>query len=274
MRAKRTMFAVLSLAISGAGACGDGGEEQPGETGDLTERFVVNSIQVTETIPDMKVRLYDLTTGVPFGDEYTADGNGRVLAPRPENSGAYAYGSSDWTATFNQPPARAGEEALIRVSSAASASLVPAVAVYTNDQEASALAGSVLWKNAATGKDELVGCAKIEETPTSKDIRYFGANGLPTSVGMRPLESGTVPANGMGTNDAEAGKFFIANLAAGTQTVRAFVNGAEVGAVTLFVTPRKAGDIVNTTGMPATLHLANIFVNESFATNPTPADCK
>lgn len=276
----RTQPLRFSLALLGAVACGDGAagegttnEMNDAEGDDVFVGQVVNSTQITEGLAGIKLRFFNVETGELYPGEHTSGNNGNFSAERPPGSGTFAAGNGDWSDTWNVPPSRKGEEKYIRVSSAQSASIVPAIANYENDLESSALAGSVLWRNPSTGQDELVGCATIDQTEVTKDTRYFAGN-LPASLVQRSLEQGTVPPNGMGTNDAEAGKFFIANLAAGQQTVSASVRGEVVGKVTLVVVPRKQGSIVNSTGMPSNVMLANIFVDASFTSNPTPADCK
>lgn len=235
---------------------------------------VVNSIQVGETISGVKARFFNVDTGAFLPGEWTSGSDGRFTAQRPENAGVFVLGTGMWSDGWNHPPARKGEEDLVRMSSAGSADVVPMLAQYTNDPEAAPLAGNVLWHNAATGQDEFVGCA-IVEGDGAKDVRYFAPGGnLPTSLTNRSATEGTIPPDGTGGNDASAGKFFIANLAAGLQTIRASIDGTMIATRTVFITPRKEGSQVNTTPpQKSNVHFASLVV-EGHTTNPTPAGCQ
>jgi hypothetical protein len=238
--------------------------------------YVTPSTDVTARVPGRKVSAFNLTNGAFIaGAEGTSDSKGDVTIPnRPNNSGAFVLGGGEFQDTWNFPPSRLGEEKIIRLGTVQAATLVPGIAMYPTDQNASPVAGSVLWRNTAAGRDEFVGCATIEEGNGIKDVRYFKGT-LPTALANRPAALGTQPAKGANLgapdNEAEAGKYFIGNVEGGTRTIIAKVRGVEVGRVTFFITPRKNGTPIGPTPTPSNLTLGSLWVNTP--TNPTPADC-
>jgi hypothetical protein len=291
----RSQLAVLglALALSGSAACGDdkdtGGEGDGSGGGDgsgscdkelpeIPDPFVAkvtDSTNITMAIPGAKAYLYDLATGdIDMSTEQVAGGDGMVtFSGRRENTGVFVEGDGTNTQnTYNVPPSRTGEEMIVRVGSTGAATLVPGLAQYTSDQEAAPLAGSVLWFNKCTGEHEYVGCAQIEMSDSVADVRYFMGS-LPTNLSNRTLEQGTVPSDG-GSNDGEAGKYFIANVKGGQQTVTAKIGDKVIGSVDLYVVPRKDGGTIQSSGEKSSLMLANIVVSDEFTENPTPADCE
>ncbi len=247
----------------------DGGDG--GTTGDKYTGKVVDVTDITKAYGGIVVKLFHPDTGEVYsGQMKTSDSSGKVVFDnRPKGAGALAAGdNSMYIDTYNFQPATKGEEDLIRIASVQSATLVPSIANFTSDQEASAVGGSVLWHNPDTDKDEYVGCAVIDGD-NAKDVRYI-ASTLPST--QRKQEQGTVKPMGDladPTNYYEAGRWFIGNLAKGKQTVTATV-GDIVGQADFFIVPRSQGSQAGAD--KATFHLGNIWLKAD--SNPTPADCK
>lgn len=259
------------VLLDGMAPTGDGAQQMGG--GPYTGRVVV-STNTNETVPNLKVRLFDVKTGALIpGAETTSAGNGTVMFPtRPANAGLLVVGGGAYQDTYGFPPSRKGEEMLVRVGSTQSATLVPTIASYTAKPDYSALAGSVFWHNPMTDVDEFVGCAQVEG-PGVEDVRYFEM-GLPTGLANRPAAKGTKPPVGdprTPSNEAEAGKYFAGNIKPGLQTVIVKINGAEVGRGEFFIIERSKGTPIGPMNTGSTLHLASIWVNTP--TNPTPAGC-
>lgn len=238
---------------------------------------VVLSTDISMALGGKKVWLFNSDTAMKTGNALTSGADGKVTFPtRASNAGTFVEGGGEFQDTWNYPPAKVGEEELVRLGSRQAAFAVPALTMYTTDQEASPVAGSVLWKNPATGKDEFVGCATLEENAGVKDVRYF-KDALPTTLAMRSAAQGTQPPRGgtkdLPQNEVEAGKFFAGNVAKGSQTLVIKVNGAEVGRRTMQINPRSGGTaIMSAAGpVPSNLTLGSIWVTG--ATNPTPANC-
>ncbi len=278
-RSRIAMFGLM-MAVAAFPACGDDEEEGTTDTdgggGGAGEEFVlVEATQVTSVIGDqLEVRAFNQKTGELYPETYKADKNGKVTIKRPEGAGLFVVGNGPLSDTWNFHPSRKGQEKFIRVSSAPTASVVPMLAGYTNDPEASPFAGDVVWRNPETGNDESVGCAIIKATDAAQDIRYF-ANNLPASLVQRGADEGTVPPNAAGTNEGEAGKFFLANLKGGLQTITATIGGEDVGSIEVFITPRKEGNEVDTNPpQKSNVSLGIIRVSPDSTKNPTPADCQ
>lgn len=289
MALKRSKIAMCSLmlALGSAYACGgdDGGGDgngggnngggNDGGAGGSKTFYVANSVNVSQRIPGIKVRFFNPEDGTFYPGEYTANGNGEFTAERPEGSGIFVEASPDgqWSDGWNHPPSRKGEEALVRISGAASASAVPMLADYENNPDASPVAGAVYWRN-AQGEDEFVGCVTIDEVEGStENVRYFD-DVLPTSLDVRGADQGTKPYDGV--NSAPAGKFFIANTFAGEQTITARINNEVVATRKIFIVPRKEGNEVATEPkQKSNVHFAAIWIDDpKYTSNPTPADCK
>lgn len=235
---------------------------------------VVNSTNTLEFVSGREVRLFDINTLAFVGNPQTSAGAMAevTFADRPGNVGLFVKGGNGYQDTLNFPPSRLGEEKLIRLGTEQSATLVPGAAGYTAQQNASALAGAVYWRNTATNKDELVGCATIEGDGLN-DVRYFTANGLPTSLANRSLAQGTKPPMGdraQPSNNGEAGRFFAANALGGPRTVIVKIGGVEVARKNFTIKPRSEGTPI--AGGPSTLHIGGIWI-EGKAENPTPAGC-
>lgn len=289
--------AFSAVLLLGAFAVGCGSEDDDPETmqqpndssipdgstpsGQPFNGVVVESTNVSRKLPSIPVRLFDVQTGEILADipEQVSDANGSVtFASRPANAGLFVKGGGLYQDTWNFPPARKGEEMLVRLGTTAAAAFVPGATGYVADQSASPLAGSVLWKNPATQQDEFVGCATVVESAAVKDVRYFTGQ-LPASLAARSPQQGTQPAKGgdgpaRPENENEAGKFFIGNLAAGEQTIEVQIRGQKAGSARFFIKARSTGTpiTIENAQVPSNLTLGSIWVQG--ATNPTPADCK
>jgi hypothetical protein len=238
---------------------------------------VVVSTDISMKLSGKKVWQFDTTTLAKVGEPQTSAADGKItFATRIANGGTFVEGGGEFQDTFNYPPSRVGEEELIRIGTRQAAFAVPALTGYVTDQEASPVAGSVLWHNPTTKQDEFVGCATLEENAGVKDVRYF-RDALPTTLAMRSAAQGTQPARGgtrdRPTNEVEAGKFFAGNVAKGMQTLVIKVGGVEVGRRTLNISPRSAGTpIMGAMGaVPSNLSLASVYVTGP--KNPTPDNC-
>jgi hypothetical protein len=253
--------------LDGTVPTGDGAT--PG--GSYTGR-VVNSTSL-EAVPGRTVRLFNPTDLSFYPGEQVG---GTVTFPsRPENAGVFVLGGGQFQDTWSFPPSRIGEEDLIRVGTAATATGVPMIAQYTAKQEAAPLAGTVLWRNKALNRDEAVGCATIEGEGV-EDVRFFSGE-LPASLTSRGLAQGTKkpvganPANP--DNPGEAGRYFIGNVAAGPRTIIVKVAGVEVGRANFLIRPRSSGSELPAPVGKTLLVLGNIMVGENATANPTPATC-
>jgi hypothetical protein len=265
-----------SVLLDGTVPTSDGSVPVP--SGPYTGKVVV-STDINMTVAGKKVWLFNSENATKIGDPQTSASDGKVtFASRAGTVGTFVEGGGDYQDTWNYPPARKGEEDLIRLGTKGAAFAVPGLTGYVTNQEASPVAGSVLWHNPTTGKDEFVGCATLEENAGVKDVRYFKDN-LPTTLATRSAAQGTVPPKG-GTrdtpqNDVEAGKFFAGNVSAGLQTLVIKIAGVEVGRRTMFIIPRSAGTEIfpsaGAAGVKSNLSLGSVYVNGT--SNPTPATC-
>jgi hypothetical protein len=290
MALKRSKIAMCSLLLAlgsayacggddgnggGGGSGGDGDGDGDGDGNQEVRIQIVDSVDTQSSQAGIKIRFFNPEDLSFYPGEWVTDSNGYIKAVRPEGSGVFAEGNGLRSDSWNHPPSANHEKNLSRSSSSGSADIVPSLAGYENDPDAAPFAGAVYWLNPQTNEHEPVGCAQIEESEGVKDLRYF-TGPLPSSLEARSLEQGTHPGTGGGTAPAAAGKFFIANLAAGKRTITATINGEVIASGTFTISPRSSGSTVNTNPpQKSVVHFGALYVdNTKFTSNPTPADCE
>ncbi len=114
------------------------------------------------------------------------------------------------------------------------------------DPGTAVLAGGVYFVE-ADGVENHIGCATAKTDPESGQVRYFGNNGLPTTLDSRA------------TTNPLVAYYLVANITPGQVTARAYMDGTEIGATRLHV----YADAVS---------ISNIYATT--ATDPEPAGCQ
>jgi len=117
---------------------------------------------------------------------------------------------------------------------------------YGLDPGTSMLAGVVYFVD-ANGTQNHVGCATVRTDPESGQVRYFGDNGMPTTLDTRS------------TTNPQVAYYLAANITPGSVTVRAYVDGTEIGTTSLHAYADSVS-IVN--------------IGTTTATDPEPAACQ
>jgi hypothetical protein len=118
------------------------------------------------------------------------------------------------------------------------------------DPGTAVIAGGIYWVD-ANDPDEVenhIGCATAKTDPESGQVRYFGDNGLPTTIASRP-----------DTNPLVA-YYLVANATPGKVTVRAYMDQDEIGSTSLHT----YADAVS---------ISNIYADGT-QPDPEPADCQ
>ena len=226
---------------------------------------VVESTNVNVTIPGMTVIVLDWETGAP-GASVTSNSAGEVsLDDVGDNLAVFVRAKPPlYTDTYGFGPTTSG---LVRVGTVSSAVLVPTLAEYVPLDDATPVAGNVVWADPETGKEEFVGCATVSGEG-AKDVSYF-SGALPTSARNR---ANTQPDRG--NNETEAGKYFVGNLSApGTRTLTATVAGEVVGSITFPTFPRKDAPLQDLGGKQGHANVVLVSIYAETPENPTPADC-
>ena len=114
------------------------------------------------------------------------------------------------------------------------------------DPGTAVLAGGVYFEE-ANGLENHIGCATAEMDPVGGQVRYFGDNGLPTTLATRD------------TTNPLVAYYLVANIDPGRVTARAYVDAQEIGSTSLHI----YADAVS---------ISNIYATT--ATDPEPADCQ
>ena len=245
---KRKTIGFLSLAILMAvgfalAGCGDD------NGGGAQFRAYIEHFGGDDLVGGMEVRAIDNNTGQELGINETSDASGWVAfdgLPAGKVGFLCVGVPGDWVDTYQfNIDSDAQDENLFAVDHTTYVG-VPVMAGITLEDGKAIVAGAVYWVNAA-GEEEPVGCADVSSDPTTPDVRYMGENGMPTLI---TEQEKTHPL---------WGRFVVANLAPGSATTTASVDGTDIGNTTLFT-------------YADSIAISNIY--HEGTSNPTPAGCQ
>jgi hypothetical protein len=203
-----------------------------------------------DLVPNIEVRALNNTSGAELGITATTDAAGWVTFEGLPEGNVGFRSVADANQTFVDTyqfniDSKAQDERLWIVDQTTYLG-APLMAGLTLTPGKAVVAGGVYWVN-ATDEEETVGCATVKADPESGDVRYFGDNGMPTTIDQR---SNTNPL---------VSYYLIANLNPGASMVKGFLDAAEKGSTALVT----FGDAIS---------ISNIYFEG--AANPTPAACQ
>jgi hypothetical protein len=220
----------VSAAVLVASACGGGG-------GKVTFKAYMQNFGGDDKVAGVEVRVLDNLTGADLGISERTDATGWVsfydALPGDANSlvgfrsvGGRA-GNANYVDTYQFNIKNDELEERLWIVSETTYLGAPLMAGVTKedgnpglDPGKAVLAGGIYFVE-ADGWENHIGCATARTDPDSGQVRYFGNNGLPTTLETRS------------TTNPLVAYYLVANTAPGPVTVRAFMDGTEIGSTRL-----------------------------------------
>lgn len=230
---KRTVIAILAILLAGLFIVSCGGDDAEEGTG-VFDAWVAH-FGSDEPLGGITVVPLDNDTGEPLAgfDPVVSDAAGKVqfidlpvgkvgfLCQATEGEyvsvNTYQFNLRSWT--------DAGDEEKLWSVDGQTYVAAPALAGLIADDKLAIIAGAAYWVDPASesGIENIVGCADASISPAGGDKRFFGDNGLPTTLEDR---SDINPLNGY---------YIFANITPGPVTVSLDVDGASIGKTTMNV---------------------------------------
>jgi hypothetical protein len=245
---KRKTIGFMSLAILLAvgfalAGCGDD------DGGSAQFRAYIQHFGGDDLVSGMEVRAIDNSTGQDLNITAKSDASGWVAfkeLPAGEVGFLCVGVPGDWVDTYQFNIDSSAQEERLWAVDQTTYTGVPLMAGITVEAGKAIVAGAVYWVN-AIDEEEPVGCADVVSDPASPDVRYMGANGMPTTLAEQEK------------THILWGRFVVANLTPGSATITASVDGTDIGSTSLFT-------------YADSIAISNIY--HEGTSNPTPAGCQ
>jgi len=257
---RKVTVAFACLAITGMIAftgCGGGGDKP-------TFKAYLQHFGGDDWVGGIAIQVLDNDTGDEIGISSTSDAEGYVTfteALPGTLCGFRAVGGDVGGATyvdtyqFNIACAALDERLWVvdettYVGVPLSAGITKQDGTFGLDPGTAVLAGGIYFEE-ESGVENHIGCATAATDPEDGQVRYFGDNGLPTTLDVRD------------TTNPLVAYYVVANLTPGPTLVKAFLEGEEIGSTSLHV----YADAVS---------ISNIYSVSAAegGTDPEPADCE
>jgi hypothetical protein len=241
------VFAMSGLMIG----CGSSN----GGNGEKTFKAYIQHFGGDDYVNGMEVEALSNSTGDSLGITATSDATGWVtfnwgeIAVEPKVGFLCKGVAGDWRDTYQfDIDSEAQDERLWALDETTWVG-APLMAGITMIPGKALVAGGVYWEDKTQDMLEVhLGCATVKANPEDGDVRYFGDNGMPTTLELRE-----------NTNPLVA-YYVVANMTPGAQLIEAFVDTTKIGETDLFV----YGDAVS---------ISNIYADPD-QPNPMPTACE
>ncbi|HOX46015.1 MAG TPA: hypothetical protein PK668_20600 [Myxococcota bacterium] len=258
MTAMYRVFAVvgaLAMTVLAAGCGEDGGK--------VTFKAYLQHFGGDDKVAGIEIRALDNETGTDLGISATTDATGWVTFSEDlpgdaaglvgfRSVGAVISGST-YVDTYQFNILGTALEEKLWVVDETTYLGAPMMAGITKqdgtfglDPDTAVLAGGIYFVE-ANGTENHIGCATARTDPESGQVRYFGDNGMPTTLDSRD------------TTNPIIAYYLVANITPGRVTARAYVDGTEIGSTGLHVYANAVS-------------ISNIYAET--ATDPEPAACE